>query len=68
MTKYTQYRVKLKGKPELVALLSPYVQPTGLSLAEYRKLRDAVKTIFGEAIILEITSVSRGPGPRVTRL
>ncbi len=68
MTKRVQYRIQLKGKPELVALVTPYIQPTGLSLGEYRRLRRAVEDVFGNDLRLEIISVARPAVARVKRL
>jgi len=67
MTKRVQYRVQLKGKPELVALTTPYIQ-SGLSLGEYRKLRRAIEDVFGNDLRLDIISVARQTAARVKRL
>jgi len=68
VTKYAQYRAQLKGKPELVAPVTPYIQATGLSLGEYRRLRRAVEDIFGNDLRLDIISVARPNKARVKRL
>jgi len=61
MTKFTQYRAQLKGKPELVTAVKPYIQESGLSLGEYRRLRRAVEDVFGNDLRLEIVSLT-APG------
>jgi len=68
MTKFVKYRAKLKGSPALVAIVSPYVQPSGLGLFQYRELQRAVKAIFGDALELEIVGVSRTAQTRTRRL
>jgi len=68
MTKYAQYKAQLKGKPELVALVTPYIQAGGLSLGEYRRLRRAVEDVFGNDLRLDIISVARPAAARVKRL
>lgn len=59
MTKHTQYRVSLKGDPALVAVLKPFVRSNGMSLAEARELRRALRVIFGDKVGLDIASIKR---------
>ena len=68
MTKYTRYIVKFKGKPEVVTLLTAYVQEAGYTLGEARKLRRAVEDIFGNDVSVGIISLTRPDKPQARRL
>lgn len=59
MTRHKVYKLKLKGKPELVSILSRYVPGTAPKLAEARDLRRALRTVFGDDVKLMILSVDR---------
>jgi len=60
MTEKCTYRVKLAGDPDLVKVLSPFVQENQPKLVKARELRRAVETLFGGKIKVDILSVGKG--------
>lgn len=59
MTKHTQYHMTLRGNPELVAVLKPYVASNSGALVQARELRRALSVVFGDDVRLEIVAVRK---------